>query len=132
MNGGLRWARYLWFSAMRFGCYLWDWVLAVSYQMLTGIINTDGLLYKKNGSRSLSPGRLQLLVLTVGSAFYYLMLVLGTPESKKLPELPDEFLMILGGSNLFYIGGKLYSLFEDKLDSLLLRFKMSDNNQHTK
>jgi hypothetical protein len=103
-------------------------LLIVGYQLLTGRINTEGLLYEKGEKSQFSPGRLQLLIFTIGVAFYYFLKVLEQPapttlEEKTLPELPKEFLLILGGSNLFYLGSKLAPLIGEKIESLLRRLR---------
>jgi hypothetical protein len=103
-------------------------LLIVGYQLLTGRINTDGLLSEKGTKGNFSPGRLQLLIFTIGVAFYYFLKVLEQPapttlEEKTLPELPTEFLLILGGSNLFYLGSKLAPLIGEKIESLLRRLR---------
>jgi hypothetical protein len=105
-------------------------LLIVAYQLLTGRINTDGLLYEKGEKSQFSPGRLQLLVMTVGIAFYYFLQVLEQPEPKKFPELPGTLLLILAGSNLFYLGSKLSSLLGEKLNSLLPRLQAGSQIQN--
>ena len=95
--------------------------LIVIYQVLNGTINVNGLLRDKGGDRGFSPGRLQLLVLTILSASYYFLLVLDNPGSAKFPPIPAELLLVLGGSNSFFLASKLYSLFRDRGDSFLSR-----------
>ena len=90
-------------------CLLGGTILLVLYQLLTGKINTRGLLDDKLAGRRLTPERLQLLVLTVGAATYYLLQVIGHPTY--LPSLPQELLLALGGSNALYLGAKTFSLF---------------------
>lgn len=92
--------------------FLWEaWLLllglagAVAYQMLTGKMNTGRMLFDK-GTGNFSPGRVQLLLLTLMTAFYQLLLVLKDPT--RLPQLPPEVLLVLLGGNLAYLGGKFY------------------------
>ena len=85
---------------------LGSFVLVVAYQLLTGRINTKGLLLDKK-VRSLSPGRIQLLMFTLVGALYYLLQVLENPTA--FPDISYYLPLILGGSNLFYLGGKSYS-----------------------
>lgn len=84
----------------------------------TGRINLRGLLQSKDGS-GISAARVQLLLLTLISAFGYLGTVAhavaeakasGTLENLRalhaLPEVPSEILAALGGSSGFYLGAK--------------------------
>jgi len=86
-------------------------VVIVTYRLLTGRINTTGLLLDKMSGRVVSPGRLQMLIVTVSIALYYLFMVFDNEEPGKMPGLPPEFLLALGGSHVFYLGGKLYGMF---------------------
>jgi hypothetical protein len=85
----------------------------IAYRLLTRQINTRGLLRDKIGGRGMSPGRLQLLVVTLLIAVYYVEQVF---ETQKLPNMPQEYLLALGGSHLFYLGGKAYGLLVSKLE----------------
>jgi len=82
----------------------------VAFQIITGRINTKGLLSDKakNGVASFSPARLQLLMFTVAVAFYVLgkvmsSIAIGMP---KFPEIDPNVLVILGGSHALYLGAK--------------------------
>lgn len=90
----------------------------IAYRLLTGQINTRGLLRDKVGGRAISPGRLQLLIVTLLILSYYVMEVL---ETKKFPNMPQSFVLALGGSNLFYLGGKFYGLLASKLENAITR-----------
>lgn len=79
--------------------------LVVAYKILTGGINMRGLLDDKV-SGALSPGRVQLLVSTVMGAGYYLMLAIAQAPSGRLPDFPEEALLLVGGSQVVYLGGK--------------------------
>jgi len=83
----------------------------VGYRLLTGRINTKGLLTDKV-THEFSPGRLQMLIATALVAIYFIVQVL---ETEKMPQLPQEFILALGGSHLLYLGGKTYSVLVDKL-----------------
>jgi hypothetical protein len=85
----------------------------IAYRLLTGQINTRGLLRDKVGGRRLSPGRLQMLIVTLFMAIY---LVVEVCQTQKLPSVPHEYLLALGGSHLFYLGGKVYGLLAGKLE----------------
>lgn len=82
----------------------------VFYLILTGKINTKGLLIEKNKTRNYSLPRVQLLVITLLSVVFYLIEVKHNVGSGKLPQISEELLLILGGSDLFYLGSKFHSL----------------------
>jgi hypothetical protein len=94
----------------------------IAYRLLTGGIRMEGLLYDKSSTRSdttgkrapspgrFSPGRLQLLIVTIGGALYYLLLLMGSERRGEFPVVPKELLLALGGSHTFYLGGKLFPL----------------------
>ncbi|MDQ3802231.1 MAG: hypothetical protein M3416_00010 [Acidobacteriota bacterium] len=90
-------------------------IVLVAYRLLTQQINTKGLLLDKASGRAFSPGRLQLLIVTMGIAIYYMLMVFETEEPGRFPDLPNEFLLALGGSHVFYLGGKLYGLLASRL-----------------
>ncbi|MEH6629821.1 MAG: hypothetical protein V7776_03290 [Halopseudomonas aestusnigri] len=84
--------------------------LIIAFGLLSGRINLTGLLKdKENGE--FSPGRLQLLIFTIGGGVFYLSKILSDPHLKSLPEVPNEVLLIIGGSNLGYLLAKVYSRF---------------------
>src|SRR2546422_672034 len=95
------------FLCFEMGFWLAALMAMVLYRMLTGKINTAGLLLDKQ-TRRLSPGRVQLLTFTAVSALYYILQVVEKPT--ELPKPPEEFLLVLGGSNVIYLGGKASSL----------------------
>jgi hypothetical protein len=80
----------------------------IGYQILTGKIKTNGLLSAKDSKGGISPARIQLLVLTLTGAFYYLAQVTKNPAAG-LPTVPQQLLLALGGSNLFYAARKAYT-----------------------
>ncbi|HUI85158.1 MAG TPA: hypothetical protein VL240_13090 [Candidatus Binatia bacterium] len=85
----------------------------VTVQLLNGQINTRSLLSSNNGnmakSGDISPARLQLLISTLGLAFYYLVQVLNNPNPGTFPSIPESWPTVLGGSHVIYLGGKAYS-----------------------
>jgi hypothetical protein len=85
----------------------------IAYRMLTRQINTRGLLQDKVGGRAVSPGRLQLLVVTLVIAVYCLV---GVYQTQQLPDIPQELLLGLSASHLFYLGGKVYGTLASKLE----------------
>ena len=104
---------------------------AVAYQLVTGHINTSGLLDEKAGDEHFSPAQLQLLLFTVGGAFYYLLLVIDNPKPGTFPAVPNELILILGGSHAFYQAGNLSSLLKQKLGSLMSGMQ-ARNGDHTR
>ncbi len=80
--------------------------------LLTGQINTRGLLMKKEGDRSFSPARVQLLLATLAAASQYLGLVLK--DRSHLPDVPQNWLLLYGGSHALYLGRRLYLTQTDK------------------
>ena len=101
----------------------------VAMQLLTGQISTKNLFYgrkndtgdpivgtngvsrgrKKEDTLYFSPERVQLLLFTLGAAFYYLTQVLNNPHPGTLPPLQDSWTAVIGGSNAIYLGGKAYA-----------------------
>ena len=98
------------FLRWELGLLMGGFAVAVFYKMLTGRINMKGLLWEKNGGSDFSSGRVQSLVVTLGFAFTYFALVANNPDPTKLPEFPQAMLLVLGGSNLAYLGQKAYNL----------------------
>ena len=80
----------------------------VGYKILVGVIKTDGILSDKITGQ-FSPGRLQLLLVTIGTAAYYLFEILSAGESSAMPPVPEVVLWAVGTSNAGYLGGKVYS-----------------------
>jgi hypothetical protein len=66
-----------------------------------------GLLRSSDGM--LSPGRVQLFVLTVLTALQYLLSVIHDPSH--FAPIPSNLVMALGGSQVVYLGGKAWSTF---------------------
>jgi hypothetical protein len=83
-------------------------VSIVAHRIVTGKISTGRMLFEKGGNRNYSPLRLQLLLLIVMTALYQLLQVLKDPT--QFPNIPYEALLVLGGGNMAYLGGKVYSL----------------------
>jgi hypothetical protein len=81
----------------------------IAPKLLTGSINTQYLLYgtRRNGTKYFSPGRVQLLVVTIAIAFQYLLNASHSGPGK-FPSLPAGSLELLGLSNAFYLGGKAW------------------------
>ncbi|MDE0852997.1 MAG: hypothetical protein OSA97_01060 [Nevskia sp.] len=79
-----------------------------AWQLLSGQINTRWLLYGRTGTGTqyLSPERIQLLAITVGTLGTYLLDVLNNPHRGALPDVPQSLLATFGASNLAYLAGK--------------------------
>lgn len=98
-------------EALKAVIYFETWIILLSltaiaiYQLLTGKINTKGMLLDKN-TMDLSPERVQLLVITLFSALFYIFHAFVNRDSGQLPEIPNELILLLGGSNLIYLGAK--------------------------
>ena len=67
----------------------------------------DGLLRANDGT--FSPGRVQLLVATLGASGQYLLAVMHDPTH--LPAVPSGMLMAVGGSQVVYLGLKAWNNF---------------------
>ena len=86
----------------------------IAFKLLAGQINVRGLLADKE-SGAFSPGRLQLLIVTIGGGLFYFYEIVGNAGSGALPAVPIELLLIVGSSNVGYLGGKIYSKFFNRL-----------------
>ncbi len=82
-------------------------VVLVAYRALKGTINAKGLLADKERG-TFSPARLQLLLFTVIGAGAYLSSLMEAAAAGRyaFPEVPQELLLVLGGSQAFYLGAK--------------------------
>jgi hypothetical protein len=66
-----------------------------------------GLIRASDGS--LSPGRIQLLTLTILTALQYLLTTLHDPS--RLHALPPGVVAVMGGSQTLYLGAKAWTIF---------------------
>lgn len=91
-------------------------IVLVGYRILTGGVNTKGLLSDKE-TGTFSPARLQLLLFTLIAAGAYLSSLMEAAAAGRyaFPEAPQELLLVLGGSQAFYLGVK-GGLFKGKGD----------------
>lgn len=99
-------------------------IAVITYKLMVQQININGLLLDKTGGRGFSPGRLQMLAVTLTIALYYLLMVFDSQDTERLPDLPNEFLIALGGSHTIYLGGKLYGMLAARLGFASPRMKM--------
>jgi hypothetical protein len=65
-----------------------------------------GLL--RANDNTLSPGRIQLLVLTLLTAVQYLLATIQDPS--RMPSLPAGLVAALGGSQAIYLGAKAWNM----------------------
>ena len=81
---------------------------AVAMGLLSGSINTRGLLSTKtpHGLGTVSPSRVQLLLISLASAVHYVQLVIQSPDTTTLPVPPAAWLTAFGASNAVYVLGK--------------------------
>jgi hypothetical protein len=70
-----------------------------------------GLLLAQD--KTISPGRVQLLMLTLLTAFQYLLATIQDPSH--LPQPPASLVTAMGGSQLVYLGAKAWTLFGQRL-----------------
>jgi hypothetical protein len=91
----------------------------ISVRLVTGSINTTGLLRSKSprSDESISPARVQLLVFTLATAGSYLTQVLKLHGAVQLPDVPQHTLIALGGSHSVYLGTKAYAFFSRRAPS---------------
>jgi hypothetical protein len=85
--------------------FLFVLVGLVSYKLLTGEINNVGLLSDKT-TQQMSPARVQLLMTTLLGVGYFCLSLFDPKNAGKLPDVPQEFLLLLGGSHSLYLGSK--------------------------
>jgi hypothetical protein len=100
-------------TVLRYELFLLLTVFAVllGYRMITQQINVTGLLMDKTSGRVISPARIQMLIVTVSLAAYYLMMVFDAKDKSRLPDLPNEYLVAFGASHSIFLLGKLYGRF---------------------
>lgn len=98
---------------------LWTFVGAlaaiVAYRLLTRTMRLNGLLSRKDGSRSTSPERIQLFVFTLVMSIKYLTAVAHSTDAT-VPAVSSEWLYIFGGSSGIYVVGKALSTFKHKVN----------------
>lgn len=79
----------------------------VAFKMLSGGIRTKGLLRDKQ-TGTVSPARVQLLLFTLVGAAAYLTQVVEQAQAggHAFPDVPQELLWLIGGSQALYLVGK--------------------------
>ena len=84
-----------------------------------------GLL--RSGDSSMSPGRIQLLMLTSLTAMQYLLATIHDPSH--LPTVPPDLVKVLGGSQAVYLGSKAWTALGPKLIPALTAALNAANNK---
>ena len=90
--------------------FVYATIAIVSLQLFTGRINLRGLLGAKDGKTSVTPERVQLLLLTMSASAAYIHQV-STSSGAGLPDVPNQWLYLFGGSSSVYAAGKVWRSF---------------------
>lgn len=101
-------ARIMHFEAVAF---LFALAAVVGFRLLTGQINLQGLLRRKDLSGQTSPERIQLLLATLAAASRYLTLVAQAPPGT-LPDMDPNWIYLMGGSSGIYVLHKGWNTFK--------------------
>ncbi len=83
------------------------------FQLLTRRINLQGLIFRKDGSGSISPERIQLLVVTLATCVRYIGQV-STTTKAALPDMDPGWLYLMGGSNGIYLVRKGWTFWRQR------------------
>ena len=81
-------------------------IVVILWQLFTRRLDLGGLL--RDGQGNFSPGRAQMLMVTLVTAVQYLIQVTQNPTA--FPEIPTIWLAALGASHGIYLGGKAQSI----------------------
>lgn len=89
-------------------CLLIALFVIVLLRLLTGELRTRGLIEgtTAGGLRFVSAGRVQLLIATLVVAVQYASQAWQSPQ--RLPDVPQNWLLLLGGSHVLYLGSKFH------------------------
>jgi hypothetical protein len=103
--------------------FYWEGVIVIgglfgviAWRLFTGGISLDSLFCGERRDRTtlsgystfFSPGRTQLLMVTLLTVGYYLLQVIHDPTA--FPKIPAAWVVALGGSHAIYLGGKAVSM----------------------
>ena len=104
------------FARYEIGILLTVLAATLVYQMLTGQINTQGLISEKTKTQKggVSPARLQLLLTTLAFGFYVLSQIV---KLGVFPEIDMKWVLLLGGSHSVFLGGKSLQMFTSQTKS---------------
>ena len=88
--------------------FLYALIGIVLVRLLTGSLRARGLIAGSTaaGSQFVSAGRVQLLVVSLAAATQFLTQVWQRPGT--FPEIPQNWLLLFGGSQMLYLGTKLH------------------------
>jgi len=88
--------------------FLFALLAIIALRILTGDIRTKGLIEGRTsqGSPFVSAGRVQLLIATLAAALAYLTQVMQNQQ--RFPDVPREWLLLFGGSQVLYLGSKFH------------------------
>ncbi len=93
------------------------WKVATGGICLDYLLDGDARVANGAGySTFFSPGRAQMLAFTVIFAANYLLQVIQDPS--RFPDVPATVLVVLGGSQAVYLGGKAQALYWGRLRDL--------------
>lgn len=92
-------------------CFLFALAAIVGYQILTGQINMQGVLRRKDGTEQTSPERIQLLLATLAAAAHYAGQAMSAP-SGTLPDVDRNWLYLTGGSSGIYVLQKAWNIYK--------------------
>jgi hypothetical protein len=99
------------FLAILFATLLTASAAVLAYKVFSGELRTTGLLTDKQLG-GLSQVRVQLLIITISSAAFYLIEAVKAAHlgNNSLPDIPQQWLVVAGLSNSIYVGGKSVSV----------------------
>lgn len=81
--------------------------LIVVGKLMTGAINTRGLLRTKPNGDAFSPARFQLLILTIIALAQFVSVAdFNQTDDPKMPPVDTNLLLLLAGSQAIYLTGK--------------------------
>ena len=89
----------------------------VAYRLLTRQINLKGLFLRKDGSNSVSPERVQLLIATLAMSANYLSSVAHN-TGNTMPDVRPQWLYLFGGSSGIYVAAKALTTLRGKTSNL--------------
>jgi hypothetical protein len=103
-------------QVIRFELYGFIGALAavIVYRLLSGSIQVDGLLTHRPEMQASTDGvyvnNLQLLMVTIAGAGYYLMEAMRMAPENRLPDVPPLLLLVVAASQMAYSGAPLADL----------------------